>query len=164
MAQPTPLTLAVGAAVAAVGLLIRGIAAGYLRKHEQLATAGPYAWTRNPLYLGSAVLAAGFLVAAASWIAAALAAAYFAVFYPAVMRREEEELRARYGAPFVDYARRVPLFWPRPPAPQAANTASDFSWEQYRKNREYQALIGSAICFFLLAFRMMWPGRWLPWG
>ena len=154
LAQPAPAFLAVGGGIALLGLLIRAAAAGHLRKHEVLATTGPFAYTRNPLYFGSALLAAGFLVAGRSWIAAALIAAYFALFYSAVMRREEQELRARYGAAFDSYAARVPLFWPRltpagaPPLP--------FSWELYRRNREYQAALGTFFGLALLWAKWMW--------
>jgi len=160
LAHPSLVTLAWGGALAGIGLLIRAAAAGHLRKHEALATSGPYAWTRNPLYFGSLFLAAGFLLAAASWVAALVAAVYLAVFYPGVMRREEEELRAEYGAAFDDYARRVPHFWPRPPrGPTAAATPDGFSWMLYRRNREYQALAGALVAFAILAVRMVWPAR-----
>lgn len=119
LARPTPRALAIGALVGALGIAIRAWAAGYLRKHEALAVSGPYAFTRNPLYFGSMILAAGFVVAGDSLWAAIIVAAYLALFYPAVMKREEGELRAHYGDAFVDYAARVPLFWPRlRPAPQ----------------------------------------------
>jgi steroid 5-alpha reductase family enzyme len=157
LGRPRPEWLACGAAVAAVGLALRAAAAGHLRKHEALATSGPYAWTRNPLYLGSMFLAAGFLAAGASWLAALLATVYLAIFYPGVIRREEEELRAEYGASFEDYARCVPLFWPRPPGKSPA-TAQRFSWAQYRRNREYQALIGTLVAFGILVALMMWRG------
>jgi protein-S-isoprenylcysteine O-methyltransferase Ste14 len=157
LAHPRPISLACGGVLAAFGLLIRGAAAGHLRKHEALATSGPYAWTRSPLYFGSLLLAAGFLLAAASWIAALVAVVYLAVFYPGVMRREEEELRAEYCDAFDEYARRVPHFWPRPPrGPTAAEQPAAFSWMQYRRNREYQALIGAVVAFAILAAKMMW--------
>ena len=160
LAHAHPVTLSAGAALAAIGLAIRAAAAGYLRKHESLATAGPYGWTRNPLYLGSLLLGAGFLLATASWIAATIAVLYLAVFYPGVMRREEEELRAEYGAAFDDYARRVPLFWPRPPArAKTSAPTAPFSWERYRRNREYQALAGAAVAFAILAAKMIWWAR-----
>lgn len=163
LARPTPASLAGGAVVAALGLLVRGAAAGHLRKHEQLATGGPYALTRNPLYFGSAILAAGFVLAGASWIAAVLVAAYFLAFYLAVMRREEGELRERYGAAFDEYARRVPFFWPHliasgPGDRQAAGAGSagaSFSWGQYGRNREYQAAVGAAIGLAILAAKMV---------
>jgi Phospholipid methyltransferase len=158
LAHPASNTLACGGALAALGLMIRAAAAGHLHKHESLATAGPYAWTRNPLYLGSLVLGAGFLMAAGSWNGALIAAVYLAVFYPGVMRREEEELRAEYGAAFDEYAQRVPRFWPRPPS-HSARPPESFSWSQYRKNREYQALAGAAVAFTILAAIMIWRGR-----
>ncbi len=154
LGEPKPLWLAAGAVLALLGLALRAAAAGHLRKHEALATSGPYAFTRNPLYFGSAVLAAGFLVAGRSWIAAAAVAVYFAVFYRAAMRREEQELRARYAAAFEEYAARVPLFWPR--LKPAARAGAEFSWEQYRRNREYQAALGAAFAFGLLVAKMVW--------
>ena len=92
--------------------MVRTIASGHLRKDRELATSGPYARTRNPLYLGSAFLAIGFAIAGHSWWAGSLVIIYFAVFYYAVMRNEERDLRARFGSIFDEYAARVPLFLP----------------------------------------------------
>lgn len=156
LATPAPWSIAAGGAIAALGLLIRARAAGHLRKHEALSTTGPYAYTRNPLYFGSALLAAGFLLAGRSWIAALVVGAYFALFYTAVMRREEPELRAHYGTAFDDYAARVPLFWPR--LTRAGAGPSDFSWEVYRRNREYQAALGALAGLLLLCGKMFWLG------
>ena len=149
LAAPTPRSILWGGVVTALGLIIRGFASGHLRKYEQLATDGPYAHTRNPLYFGSAFLAAGFIVAGRSWWAGAIVAAYFSIFYYAVMRNEESDLRSRYGAAFEQYAARVPLFFPRitasaaKGAPVADPPLKRFSWAQYRRNREYQACIGA---------------------
>src|SRR5262249_36642549 len=96
-AQPTPRALAAGAAIAFLGVVVRALAAGQLRKHEGLTTSGVYAITRNPLYLGSVVMAGGFALATHSWVAASMIAGYFAAFYPSAIRREEVRLRARYG-------------------------------------------------------------------
>ncbi len=156
LARPTPRTLAVGGVIGLAGLLLRALAAGYLRKHESLATAGPYAWTRNPLYLGSAALGLGLLVAGNDWLAAAIVTAYFLAFYPAVTRREEQDLRERYGAAYEDYAREVPLFWPRRPSREIR--AAGFSFELYRRNREYRAAVGFAAGLALLLLKMLLPG------
>ena len=151
LARPTPHSIVYGGVIAAFGLIIRALAAGHLVKYQELATSGPYATTRNPLYLGSALLAAGFGVAGRSWIAGCLLAIYFAVVYSAVMRNEEEELRARFGPVYEEYAARVPLFFPKPPHPHAMPPGADvphakpFTWGQYLRNREYQALIGTAF-------------------
>ncbi len=152
LAQPTLAALAAGGAIGLIGLALRAAAAGHLRKFEELATSGPYAWTRNPLYFGSALLAAGFVVAGRSWPAALLTFVYFAALYPAVMRREEEELRVRYGTEFADYAARVPLFWPR--WPRGTRPGVRFSPELYRRNREHQAAIGFLAVIILLVLKM----------
>jgi hypothetical protein len=160
LAAPTSRFTLWGGIVAALGLIIRGAASGHLRKYEQLVTDGPYAHTRNPLYLGSAFLAAGFSIAGHSWWAGAIVGAYFAIFYYAVMRNEENDLRARYGQLFEEYAGRVPLLFPRLTSsnadtiPAVAGESARFSWAQYRKNREYQALIGALAGLGILCVRM----------
>jgi protein-S-isoprenylcysteine O-methyltransferase Ste14 len=152
-ARPQVKWLLCGAGVAICGLIIRGYAAGHLRKHKQLATSGPYAFTRNPLYLGSVLLAAGFSVASHSWISTLLLAAYLAIFYPAVISREQNELERHYGAAFVEYMSHVPVFWPRL-SPAMASTER-FSWPLYRQNREYEAAIGLVVAMAILWIRMI---------
>lgn len=160
LASPTPLAIAIGAAIAAAGLLVRAAAAGHLRKLQTLTISGPYAWMRNPLYFGSSLLAAGFAVAGHSPWAALVLAAYFGTFYPVVMKKEEGELRERYGAAFTEYAKQVPLFFPRPSKKwdaEAPGTVSGFSWEQYKRNREYQAALGAIVALGVLWLRMYLP-------
>jgi protein-S-isoprenylcysteine O-methyltransferase Ste14 len=155
-ARPQLKWLLCGVGIAICGLLLRGYAAGHLRKHKQLAISGPYAFTRNPLYLGSVLLAAGFSVASHSWISTLLLAAYLAIFYPVVIRREQVELTALYGAAFEQYAAQVPAFWPRL-SPAMASTER-FSWQLYRQNREYEAAIGLAVAMAILWILMLWRG------
>lgn len=155
-AHPQKKSLLWGAGIAILGLIVRGYAAGYLRKHQQLATSGPYAFTRNPLYLGSMFLAAGFCVASHSWTSTLLLAAYLAIFYPVVIRREQAELEKHYGSAFLEYASRVPAFWPRL-SPATTSTAR-FSWPLYRQNREYEATIGLAVAMLILWLLMVWRG------
>jgi protein-S-isoprenylcysteine O-methyltransferase Ste14 len=168
LATPSPRWILIGGSIALIGLLVRAIAAGYLRKSEELATSGPYARTRNPLYFGSSLLAAGFAIAGGSWWAAGVVMVYFAVFYYAVMRNEEEELRERYGSAFEEYAARVPLFFPRSfdshsgIGARASPPAKEFSWSQYRRNREYQTLIGTIAALGFVWLRV-WLPVWVPW-
>ena len=164
LASPTRHWIAIGVALAALGLLIRAIAAGHLRKDRELATAGPYARTRNPLYLGSAFLAVGFAVAGHSWWAGSLVVIYFAVFYYAVMKNEEADLHLRFGALFDSYAHEVPLFLPNffsagysAPGPESEN---QFSWPQYKRNREYRALLGTLAGFAVVWVRMLVKRRY----
>ncbi len=166
LATPTPQSIAMGAAIAAFGLMIRALAAGHLWKDQELAVTGPYAATRNPLYLGSSLLAVGFAIAGHSWWAGSLVVIYFGVFYYAVMRNEEADLRAKFGAAYEQYAERVPLFLPKfwgpaygaTPVPGAEPKA--FSAAQYAKNREYRALIGTVAGFGIVALRMWIRARY----
>jgi len=152
LARPTRSLIVWGAAIAMAGLIIRGAAAGIVHKGEQLATSGIYAWTRNPLYLGSIVIATGFAVAANSWIVAALMAAYFAAFYPVVIRMEENNLQEKFGAQFDAYMARVSAFLPWPSAQRSG--AGGFSWSQFLRNREYRAAGGAIPALGLLVLRM----------
>ena len=150
-ARPTPRSILWGAPLGLLGLLIRARAAGHLHKQEVLTVTGPYAYTRNPLYFGSAILTIGASVASHSRISAAILCAYFALFYSIVMRREETELRAHHGASFEEFARAVPLFFPRfTPATLSFGGAGSFSFAQYKKNHEYQAAVGFLLLLALL--------------
>jgi len=114
---------------------------------------GPYAFTRNPLYLGSAVLTLGAAIATRSWVSASILLLYFAIFYSMVMRREEKELRLQHGAAFEEYARAVPLFLPRlRPARLSGESSAAFSFEQYKKNHEWQAALGFLLLIAALLF------------
>jgi phospholipid methyltransferase len=155
LARPTLGSILLGSAVAILGLLLRAAAAGHLRKHEALAHTGPYARTRNPLYFGSALIAAGFALATRSWLVLALLAFYFGVFYAQVMRREESELREQFGHAYDDYAASVPRFWPKLLVKTAANGAR-FSFAQYVRNREHHAAIGAALTIAVLVALAIW--------
>jgi protein-S-isoprenylcysteine O-methyltransferase Ste14 len=153
-ARPNPRSIRLGALLGLIGLLIRALAAGYLRKQEVLATTGPYAYTRNPLYLGSAILTLGAAVAAWSWVSAVLLCGYFALFYSMVMQGEERELRLQHGPAYDAYARAVPLFFPSLTHAKIDGARSgSFSFAQYKTNREYRAAFGFLVLpgsFFLI--------------
>lgn len=150
-ARPTPRSILYGALVGAIGLVVRAYSAGHLHKQEVLTVTGPYAYTRNPLYFGSAILTLGVAIATNSWLSSLILCVYFALFYSIVMRREEQELRLQHGAAFDGYAQAVPLFLPRfSPAKLDAGGPGSFSFPQYNKNREYRAAIGFLLLLVLL--------------
>lgn len=155
LARPTLQSILIGAALVVPGLLLRGLASGQLQKNEQLATGGPYAYTRNPLYLGSLILAIGFALASRSWwIVGGILLLFFAIYLP-VIRAEEVFLRANFPQ-FDDYARQVPRLFPRVTASQ--KRAGNFSWDLYSKHREYNAALGAAGIMAVLVFKLlMWP-------
>ena len=155
-ARPQPRSILYGAAVGTLGLAIRAWAAGYLHKQDVLTVTGPYAYTRNPLYLGSSILVLGAGIAARSWISALILGAYFAIFYSIVMRKEEDELRLRHGAEFDRYAASVSQFFPRlSPARLQSAGKGGFSVTQYKKNHEWQAAVGFLLllCVLILIWR-----------
>jgi protein-S-isoprenylcysteine O-methyltransferase Ste14 len=147
LARPCGRFLAFGAILIVPGLLIRALASGHVRKNEALATSGPYAYTRNPLYLGSLLIGVGFAVAARSWwVGVVLVVMFFAIYLP-VIRGEEAYLREKFPE-FEEYARRVPRMFPRifPTIAQGSRerqTADGFSLDLYLKHREYNALLGT---------------------
>ena len=156
--RPTPRAILFGAAIGSIGLWVRAYAAGYLHKQKVLTVTGPYAHTRNPLYLGSAILALGAGIAMRSWVSLTVLVLYFTIFYAVVMRREERELLARHGVAFEDYARAVPLFFPRlTPATSAEDPSATFSFAQYKKNHEWQAALGFLL--LLGALLVIWRLR-----
>jgi protein-S-isoprenylcysteine O-methyltransferase Ste14 len=149
-AQPTPQRLVAGCAVALAGILLRGWSAGHLEKERKLTTSGPYGHTRNPLYLGSAVAALGFAIAAGQWWYFLLLGFFLGAVYWPVIRYEEGRLAKLFPDEFPTYARAVPALWPRVIPWREGQGV--FRWEQYRRNREYRAFLGSvAIVLFLIA-------------
>jgi protein-S-isoprenylcysteine O-methyltransferase Ste14 len=154
LARPTWRFIALGTLLIVPGLLIRALASGHVRKNEALATSGPYAYTRNPLYLGSLLIGVGFAVAARSWwVGVALIVMFFAIYVP-VIRDEETFLRQKFPE-FEDYARRVPRMFPRIIAHSASKgEAGGFSADLYRKHREYNALLGALAMLAALVVKM----------
>ena len=145
--RPTPFSLALGIPVSLLGLAIRAWAAGCLAKNQRLATAGPYAYTRNPLYLGTLIVAAGLAVAARSVGLAVLFAAVFLLVYLPVIQNEQQHLRNLFPE-YAAYAATVPALWPKF---RAAPSGSNFRWSLYFKNQEYQAAAGLIVgALFLL--------------
>jgi protein-S-isoprenylcysteine O-methyltransferase Ste14 len=151
-AKPRPGTLIAGAVVCLIGLAIRAWSAGHIRKNDALATSGPYAYTRNPLYLGSFLLGLGFTVASARWPLAVLFVAIFLGIYFPVMRVEASTLVELFGESYRLYARDVPLFVPRI-TPYRDGGGSRFDPSLYMRYREYQAALGLLVLWGVLVFK-----------
>ena len=157
-ARPTWPSLSAGFAIAAAGILVRALASGHIRKNAALATTGPYAYTRNPLYLGSIIIALGFIVAARNvWIGLG-AIAMFAFVYLPVIAAEEKYLRSAFPG-YDDYASHVPRFLPRltpyRPGGEEDEEAGGFSSALYLRHREYNAAVGSVLMLGALVLKML---------
>jgi protein-S-isoprenylcysteine O-methyltransferase Ste14 len=137
--EPDAMSLAAGLPLSALGLLLRAWASGHLEKNLALTGTGPYARVRNPLYIGTLTVAAGFAVAARRWELGLLFASVFLMVYLPVVELEEQHLRKLFPD-FEDYARRVPRLVPR--LGLVPGGGKRFRWAIYKRNREYEALAG----------------------
>ncbi|MDQ3805874.1 MAG: isoprenylcysteine carboxylmethyltransferase family protein [Acidobacteriota bacterium] len=164
LARPSTWTLAAGGVIALLGLLLRAWASGHIRKNDRLAVSGPYAHTRNPLYLGSFILGLGFVVAAGGswWLLALLAGIFAALFvgiYLPVMRVEAATLAELFGDEYARYAAAVPLFIPRlSPYRTAEGAGAKFDASLYLRYREYRAALGLLLAWGVLALKAALAG------
>jgi protein-S-isoprenylcysteine O-methyltransferase Ste14 len=153
-ARPEPVTLTIGAVISLVGLFVRAWASGHIRKNQDLAISGPYAYTRNPLYVGSFIMGVGFTIASGVWWLAVLFAILFLGIYLPVMRNEAKELTDIFGDKFAKYAKEVPLFVPRLTKYKDENSSpKKFELDLYLRYREYQAALGVVFALGVLALK-----------
>jgi protein-S-isoprenylcysteine O-methyltransferase Ste14 len=150
--HPTRVSLLVGAPVALLGLALRAWAAGCLAKDRELATGGPYAYTRNPLYVGTLVVAAGLVAASRNILLGVMFAAVFTLVYLPVIQNEEQHLR-RLFPEYAGYAARVPALWPR--LTTAGKRPNPFRFAFYLRNQEYQAGLGLAAGMLFLIWKAL---------
>ena len=158
--HPTPRSVLVGLAFVAVGQAIRIWAAGYIAKDRQVATGGPYAYVRNPLYFGSLFMSVGFAVMANEWWAYSVVGVQFLFFYYLAILSEERYLKANLGEDYHAYYRAVPRFWPN--GRRLPHAESAFGWDQVRYNKEYRSYVPvGLLCllFALKAWAVFDPGR-----
>jgi len=152
---PTLSSLAIGLPVALLGLALRAWAAGHLEKNSTLTDSGPYAWVRNPLYIGTLTAAAGFVIASRRWELGVLFAAVFVLIYLPVVELEEQHLRRLFPA-YEEYAQRVPKLLPRPPRRDGrSGNTKPFRFSLYKHNREYEAALGFLAGAALLVWKAL---------
>lgn len=163
-AHPAPTALLVGGALTLVGAVIRAWAAGSIVKDRELAVVGPYAFTRNPLYLGSFFIGLGVTISGARLSFVILFLVFFAVVYGKTMKEERKKLEEVFGDAYRDYAAQVPMFLPRltpylPPGggrDERKGGSGGFSLHRYRKNREWEAALGILAGYAFLVGKMIW--------
>jgi protein-S-isoprenylcysteine O-methyltransferase Ste14 len=152
LSHPTPQSVAIGSPVAVLGLALRAWAAGCLAKNENLATGGPYAYTRNPLYVGTLLVAIGLVIAGRNPVLAALFAAVFVLVYLPVIQNEEQHLRKLFPG-YAAYADKVPALVPRL-TPFFHGNPNPFRWALYLRNQEYNAGAGFTAGMLFLLWKM----------
>ncbi len=154
-AHPSKLSLLAGLPLAVAGLALRAWAAGHLKKNQKLTTSGPYAWMRNPLYVGTLACVGGCLIAAAQPFLAWVSLVAFVLIYTPVVEQEEQHLRKLFPE-YASYARRVPQFFPRLPHERSARR---FSYTIYRQNKEYKAMLGLLWAYVFLLLKAVFGSR-----
>lgn len=170
LARPTPELLGAGAVLATLGLLLRGWAAGTIRKDEALTTSGPYAHLRHPLYVGSFLIGTGLALGGGHWAWVVLVILFFLVIYRGTVAEESERLARLFGSRYEEYATHVPALvarlTPYRPGGEAGSPAVEapppapggFAWRRYVRNREWQALLGAAAALAVLWAKLRWLG------
>ena len=152
-ARPRPVTLLAGVCISLIGLLLRAWASGHIRKNSSLATSGPYAYTRNPLYLGNFLLGLGFTIGSGWWPLGVLFAVLFLGIYLPVMRVESQTLAQLFGESYQRYSRGVPIFLPRVTPYRSGESHTEFDRSLYMRYREYRAALGLLVAWGLLVFK-----------
>ena len=152
LAHPTRSSLIVATITMIPGLLLRALASGHVQKDKQLTTSGPYAYTRNPLYLGSLMLAVGFAIAGRSWWIVAVMVLIFAAIYVPIIAAEERYLRRTFPE-YEEYAQQVPRMLPR--LKPNTNKQGGYSFGRFWKHREYQASVGCALMLAILVVKLL---------
>lgn len=157
-ARPTPPSILAGSSLALLGGVIRGWAAGHIRKDSTLTVSGPYAHVRNPLYVGSFFVGLGVTVAGGQWVFVAIFLAFFLVVYRRTALHEARLLEDRYGEEYRRYAAHVPLFLPRLAPWRPGGASPRFALARYRENREWEAGLGVVAGLSVLALKMVLLG------
>ena len=154
LARPNLYFFLAGAGLCILGLLLRAWASGHLMKEKELACSGPYRFTRNPLYLGNFIIAIGVVIASYSWWMVGIFFIYFLIFYPLVLKREAERMRALFPKEYESYKSKVPLLFPSFRRSFFSGQA-EFNWKLYKRNKEYRALLGAALFWLALIAKIL---------
>lgn len=154
LAQPTPLSIAIGAVLVVTGQAVRLWASGYIHKESEVTTGGPYAYVRNPLYVGSFLISAGFAVMSAVWVSWLLVAVQYALVYHLTVLAEERRLESILGEPYRQYRSAVPRWIPSlRPYPHRSGS---FDRRQVGANKELSSMAVVVLACALFVIRMLW--------
>lgn len=154
LAKPELWSILAGVALTLIGLLIRTWACGHLEKEKKLTISGPYRYTRNPLYFGNLLIGLGVVTGTHSWWVLAAAFVLFGIFYSVIILSEKQKMEELFPAEYAEYKRSVPLFFPSF-FTTLPKKKIGFSKKLYKMNREYRALIGSAIFWAVITAKFL---------
>lgn len=152
VAQPVPTLLYTGIALMLLAHGLRVISTGYIDKDEQLATAGPFAWCRNPLYVANLMVVVAFTLMSGRLIVLPVMVLLWWLTHAPTVACEEQFLRRRFGAQFERYCEVVPRWIPR--RPTNSNTER-FSWRRVLNNAEHQNILSAWIFVAMFFVRLL---------
>jgi len=154
LAEPESWSILMGVGLTVLGLVVRTWACGHLEKERKLTTSGPYRYTRNPLYLGNLLIGMGVVIGAQSWWVLGFAFVVFGIFYPVIILSEKKKMEELFPQDYPIYKRRVPLFFPSFFSTWA-HQKTRFHWARFKKNREFRAIIASALFWLIMTAKYL---------
>jgi protein-S-isoprenylcysteine O-methyltransferase Ste14 len=154
LAKPKLWSILAGVGLTIIGLLIRTWASGHLEKEKKLTTSGPYRYTRNPLYFGNLLIGLGVAIGSQSWWILGCVFVVFGIFYTAIIQAEKQKMGELFPVEYAEYKKLVPLFFPSYFSTLPRQNVR-FSRTLYKNNREFRAIIGSAIFWLLLTAKLL---------
>lgn len=159
-AQPQLPYFISGLALVILGEIVRVWATGHLQKNEVLTTSGPYAYVKNPMYVGSFLIMLGITAMAISpyapYILALELACFIGYYVPYKKRMEGNRLLEKFGEPYADYDRHVPDYIPRrlkPYRPGSVETPQDWSKTIFLENNEHHVAFMVLVGVVLVTLR-----------
>jgi len=151
LADPSPLSVAIGFFLIITGTFFRAWSSGYIDKNNRLATQGPYALTRNPLYFGNFVLGLGIAIAGNNIYSYVIFFAFYLMFFPFLMVFEHNRLKKKFGKDYENWASDSNSFFPRIKRLKGVG----FNISYYMKNREYRVLYFSLLVIAIFILKVL---------
>lgn len=152
-ARPQLPLFLVGVPLIAAGEVLRLWAAGHLSKNREVTTTGPYAYVKNPLYLGTFLIMVGFCFLASQWIILAVGLAGFFIYYaPFKKKAESDRLRQIFGSAWDDYDRSVPDYIPRLTSYEKRGQHR-WEWSRVVSNSEHESALVTLTGVVILGAR-----------
>ena len=150
MGQPQLPLIHIGAVIAVMGALVRLWASGHVRKNKELATDGPYAFVRHPLYVGNILLLVGFALSSSLWWSFVLMIALLFFYYPPTIAYEDNKLHNFFGEAWEQWSKTTHALIPSMPAIKSTS-GSSWSFKQSLMQNGEPIIVAYLIgCMYLL--------------
>jgi protein-S-isoprenylcysteine O-methyltransferase Ste14 len=151
LSEPSPRSVFIGFFFIIAGMFFRGWSSGYIDKDNELATQGPFALTRNPLYFGNFILGVGIAVAGNNVCCYIIFVVYYLLFFPFLMVIEHRRLKKRFGKQYEEWAKSSNSFFPK----IKRLDKRGFNISFYMKNREYKVLYFSLLVVAIFVLKVL---------